>query len=138
MENNRDKANLEFADKFSDLQEANRNFAAGIIKPALHVVLREAAIVGALQAVAESMGVHLQTPLAINGFGDVSFVAVHPDGRDPKEGHGNFGEEFARLLTGHRPRTGTSTIQTLTPENGWCTISHSAAERLVTEHAAHL
>ena len=122
-----------FSDHYQELQKVHAEFGAGKIKSVQHADLREAAIVGALQAIAKQMGVNLQTPMRIDSNGEISIVAMHPDGRDPKMGCGAFGVEFAKLLSNHGPRTGTYPARTIDEVNGWCRMNHFSVESLLNE-----
>ena len=88
----------------------------------------------ALRAMATHFGVTLDEPLTINSNGEFRLVARHPDGRQPIEGAGAFGEAFTALLNRHRPRTGT-VPGTLCSSNGWCYINHFDAESVVRDSA---
>ena len=99
-----------------------------------HSRAREAAIAGALAAMATEMGVTLQAPLQIDSRGEFSIIAKKSDGSDPRLGAGGYGEAFAAALNRHGPRTGISPGAVMTAEAGWCWLNHFSAEKMVLDH----
>lgn len=77
-----------------------------------------------LDFIASSHGVQLQKPLSIDSRGEISIVALPPNG-DIRLGCGQYGEFFAQLLCDHKPRTGVAPGRVMLPENGWCHLTSS-------------
>lgn len=124
-----------FSEAAEELIEANQQFSAGKIKSVQHSDLRAASLAKALNELAIELGVKLQMPLQINARGEFSVVACKPDGTDPRNGCGHYGEKFASLLNRHQPRTGTSgSPSTMSPESGWCNVNHFEVENMVLEY----
>ena len=123
----------EFLKAAQALVYANAQFAARTLSPVAHRDAREPAIAGALVAMAAEMGVTLQTPLYVDSNGEFSLNAMHPDGRQPTMGCGEFGEAFSAALTKHQARMGVNP-GLIDPVNGWCRLNHFGAERMVLEY----
>jgi hypothetical protein len=119
----------------SALAGVHARFAAREIKPVEHADLREPCLANALRDLASIFDVTLQLPLQIDSLGEFSIVAMPKDGSSPRYGCGPFGE-FAAVLSGYRPRTGTAPCSSLSPQGGWCRMNHFDVERMVTEQAA--
>ena len=111
---------------------ANEQFAAGQLSPFGHRDAREAALATGLVAMAEDFGVKLQQPLHVDSRGELRIVALHPDGRLPEMGCGQFGA-FAEKLSQHQARTGVAAGH-IAPENGWCLMNHFDVSRMLTSH----
>lgn len=117
------------------LAVVHARFAAGEIKPVEQASLRGACLADALRDLASIFDVTLQMPLQIDSLGEFSIVAMPKDGSSPLYGCGPFGE-FAAVLNGYRPRTGSRPTASLSPQSGWCLMNHFEVERMVIEQAA--
>jgi hypothetical protein len=111
---------------------ADEQFATGKLSSVGHRDAREAALAAGLAAMAEDFGVKLQQPLHVDSRGELRIVALHPDGRSPSMGCGQFGE-FAEKLSQHQARTGV-TPGRISPENGWCLMNHFDVSRMLMSH----
>lgn len=128
----------EFLTAARALTAANAQFKAGQSNSVAHSRLREAAIAQALNALATTQGVRLETPLQIDSRGEFRIVALQPKAGLCWPSTGTYGSEFAKMLNRHNPRTGVQAGASLLPESGWCYLNHFDAERLVLEHFAAL
>ena len=111
---------------------ANTKFAAGELTPMGHRDARESAMVKALAALAKEFDVQILEPIHVDSRGELKIVAIHPDGRPPSMGCGQFGA-FAELLSRNRARMGIAPGH-ISPENGWCMMNHFDVERMVLGH----
>tara|TARA_B100001105_G_scaffold253545_1_gene247331 strand:- start:1843 stop:2886 length:1044 start_codon:yes stop_codon:yes gene_type:complete len=124
--------NPDFKTAAEALIAANEQFAAGKLSPVGHRDAREAALASGLVAMAEDFGVKLQQPLHVDSRGELRIVALHPDGRSPEMGCGQFGA-FAEKLSQHQARTGVAAGH-IAPENGWCLMNHFDVSRMLMSH----
>lgn len=108
------------------LYAANDSFRKGEISSITHGQRREAALIDALCAMAESFGVTLERPVSIDSRGDISVVC--PQNCPP------YGEQFVKWLNESSPRCGTG-IAVLLPESRWCRINHFSLELMVIEYS---
>lgn len=120
------------------LQDAHKRFKNGEASPVMHSNLRQSALVIALTELAEAHDVKLQLPLGIDSNGEFSLVAMPADGSSPQNGCGRYGDEFADLLNGYQPRTGTWPGATMLPESGYCKMNHFEVERMIVDVANKL
>lgn len=124
-----------FREAAAALHAANQQFAAGDLSPLAHSRARETALIAGLVALAADFGVTLQCPSAIDSRGELAITAVHPDGRSPEMGCGEFGS-LSEILNRHNPRQGIAPGPWLGERSGWCHMNHFDAERMILEHAA--
>ncbi len=124
--------NDKFCHAISDLKQVHEDFQAGRVSPVEHGAKRETAIITALEALADSLGVQLQKMHSIDARGELHITALDGD-KDPRLGSGKFGWRFAALLNLAKPRTGVIPCD-LTPDAGWCYVNHFAAEKLVLRY----
>jgi hypothetical protein len=125
--------NEKFCRAIADLKQVHEDFTAGRLSPVAHGAAREAAIIDALEALADTLGVKLQKMHRIDANGELHITALDGD-KDPRLGCGQFGWRFAALLNlAASPRTGVIPCD-LQPEAGWCYINHFAAEKLVLRY----
>jgi hypothetical protein len=124
--------NEKFRQAIADLKQVHEEFAAGRVSSVEHGATRAAAIITALEALADMLGVRLQEMHAIDSRGELHLTALDGD-KDPRLGCGKFGWRLAALLNLANPRTGTVPCE-LTQDAGWCFINHFAAETLVLRY----
>lgn len=122
--------NQNFRQAIAELNNVNEDFQAGRISSVSHAHAREAALIAAMNALAEQFGVKLAPMHGIDARGDLHIVALDAD-KDPRLGSGHYGYEFAELLNTARPRTGIAYNAVLYAESGWCYLNHFEVERLV-------
>jgi hypothetical protein len=122
----------------NDLMGAHQAFRAHTISSVEHARQRELALGQAVFALGEMHGIAFQQPLHIDSRGEFALVVMPPDGRDPAQGTGQYGEAFVGILNGHNPRTGAQPTRHMSADNGWCRINHFDLERLVLQEGEKL
>lgn len=132
--NTREQATADFLKEVDALCSATLQFNTGKIAAYPFSVQRGDLLGKALQCLAASHGVTLETPLHIDSRGEFSIVALPADGSSPKLGCGPYGEAFAAILNQHRPRQGINPGVVL-PESGWCRMNHFEVEKMVLNQA---
>jgi hypothetical protein len=127
-----------FLSAASALVEASAEFQAGNTLSVRFSSTREAALVTALNALADEHGFKLEAPLQLDSRGEFRLVAMRPQESPGWPSTSSFGAKFVERLNRHNPRTGAQAGAILCAENGWCFLNHFDAERLVLERLSEL
>ena len=114
-----------FKEAMLALLSVQTSFERGEISSLDHGQIRGERLGQAVVAMAEEMGVHLIAPIYIDSNGE------YPLNVDTKAGSTCYGEEFANAVTPFQPRTGVAAGAHLHPSNGWCSLNHFSAEKMV-------
>lgn len=126
----------EFLNAVKALEGTTEAFNSGRIGSWPHAHQREAALCKALTAMANTLGVVIEAPTAIDSRGEVRVVTAR--GAQGAPGAAPFGAEFSVWLNTANPRTGVAPGAVLLPESGWCYLNHFNVENLVRRYAETL
>ncbi len=119
------------------LLQAKEQLNGGLISPAQHDALREAALMRALKELAADCGIELVLPLQIDSIGEVNIVAKSEIGLSTP-GPVCFGQTFVDHLNEFSPRTNLKPGTKLLGGHRRCHMSHLDVEKMVMAHFERL